>query len=601
MDVDRSERIRAIFSAAVVLVSPGREQYLASACGGDKQLQTEVESLLYSATQEGPPVAAPAGAQKPAMRLGPYRIVRELGRGGMGVVFLAVRDDGAFRKNVALKLLIPDENAAMFAERFRQERQVLAGLEHPNIARILDGGDAPNGAPYYVMEFVEGAPLDRYCNDNRLNVGERVKLFMQVCTAVHYLHENLVIHRDLKPSNIMVAPGPTAKLLDFGIAKMTGPVQADVTSPQMRFLTPHYASPEQYTGEPCTRASDVYSLGVVLYVLLAGKLPGPHDLTAPSTNIREDIQRTPETVNELRSRIRGDLDHIVLKALQRNPSNRYTSAAELSNDLQRYLDGRPIIARSTPPHERLVKWARRNKPLAAAAAVVCLAAAAGAAWFALRPAPQESAATASQSAPAQTQPPAAQPAVQPPAQPPGQTPGASAALDGGIPEPAAAGAQSQPATPATAANQAPATQPPAPKSGALRPSVASTAVQLAPVQRRPSQVSNPPPQAAEPSRASQLQPAVQAAPQAPPAELREKLLRVAGRVRQANAIFEQMQKDLSARRMSPNAELTSGHQQMKMYFDMAQGDMNGGNFAAVAESLDRAEAYASRILKAGGR
>ncbi len=601
MEADRSDRIRAIFSAAVVLTSPGREQYVASACAGDTQLQAEVESLLYSATQEGPPVAAPAGTQERVMRLGPYRIVRELGRGGMGVVFLAVRDDGAFRKNVALKLLIPDENAAMFADRFRQERQVLAGLEHPNIARILDGGDAPNGAPYYVMEFVEGAPLDRYCNDNRLNVGERIKLFMQVCTAVHYLHENLVIHRDLKPSNIMVAPGPTAKLLDFGIAKMTGPVQADVTSPQMRFLTPHYASPEQYTGEPCTRASDVYSLGVILYVLLAGKLPGPHDLTAPSTNIREDIQRTPETVNELRSRIRGDLDHIVLKALQRNPANRYTTAAELANDLQRYLDGRPVIARSTPPHERLVKWARRNKPVAAAVAVACLAVAVGAAWFALRPAPGGPAETASPSTSAQAQSQAAQPAVQTPAQSVTQTPQTSTALNGGIQAPAGpAGAQSQSATPAAVA-QPPASQPPVRPSGTLRPSVSSAAVQTAPVQRRPSQATNQLPQGAAQSAASPPQPAAQAVPQPPPTELREKLLRVAGRVRQANAIFEQMQKDLAARRMSPNAELTAAHQQMKMFFDMAQGDMSGGNFTAAVDSLDRAEAYASRILKAGGR
>jgi serine/threonine protein kinase len=601
MEVDRSERVRAIFSAAVVLVSPAREQYLANACGGDQQLQAEVESLLYSATQEGAPVAAPAAAQERVMRLGPYRIVRELGRGGMGVVFLAVRDDGAFRKNVALKLLIPDENAALFADRFRQERQVLAGLEHPNIARILDGGDAPNGAPYYVMEFVEGAPLDRYCNDNRLNVGERVKLFMQVCTAVHYLHENLVIHRDLKPSNIMVAPGPTAKLLDFGIAKMTGPVQADVTSPQMRFLTPHYASPEQYTGEPCTRASDVYSLGVILYVLLAGKLPGPHDLTAPSTNIREDIQRTPETVNELRSRIRGDLDHIVLKALQRNPTNRYTTAAELANDLQRYLDGRPIIARSTPPHERFVKWARRNKPVAAAAAAACLAVIAGGVWFALRPAAGGPAETASQTVPAQTQPQTAQSAVQPPAQPAVQPPQSSSAPDTAIQSPTGpAGVQSQPPGPSSSSSTA-AAQPSARQPGPLRPPVRAASVQSEPAQRRPSQGINPPPQATAQSQAPPVQPAVQAAPQPPPAELREKLLRVAGRVRQANAMFEQMQKDLSARRMSPNAELTSAHQQMKMFFDMAQGDMTGANFSGAADSLDRAEAYASRILKAGGR
>lgn len=588
MDADRSQRIRAIFSAAVVLSPPEREQYLAGACAGDRQLQSEVEAYLNAAATQaatgGGAPPQPQAQQASSIRLGPYRIVRELGRGGMGVVFLAVRDDGAFRKNVALKLLIPDQNAALFADRFRQERQVLAGLEHPNIARILDGGDAPNGAPYYVMEFVEGAPLDRYCDDNRLNVGERVRLFLQVCAAVHYLHENLVIHRDLKPSNILVAPGPTVKLLDFGIAKMTGPVQADVTSPQMRFLTPNYASPEQYTGEPCTRASDIYSLGVILYVMLAGKLPGPHDLTAPSTNIREDIQRTPETVPQLRARLRGDLDHIVLKALQRNPANRYSSAAELAADIQRYLDGRPIIARSTPPHERLAKWSRRNKPIAAAAAVAVLGLVAGAAWFALRPGapaqPHSQAASVEQAKPAPSQ-----PSVQPPSQT--ETPAGTT--------------ETLPAQ--TQASASALTSPPPPPLS--QPAAGSTPVRPVSTPSKPAVQRNPagPPQSlpAEPVRESR--PQVQAPPvqQAPPAELREKLLRIAGRVRQANSVFEQMQKDLGARGLSPNAELTSSHQQMKMFFDMAQGDMNGGNFASAADMLDRADAFAGRILKAGGR
>lgn len=598
MDTDRPERIRAIFSAAVVLVSPAREQYLASACGGDAQLQAEIESLIYSATQEGPPPSAQVQqpqAQQQSMRLGPYRIVRELGRGGMGVVFLAVRDDGAFRKNVALKLLIPDQNAALFADRFRQERQVLAGLEHPNIARILDGGDAPNGAPYYVMEFVEGAPLDRYCDDNRLNVGERVRLFMQVCGAVHYLHENLVIHRDLKPSNILVAPGPTVKLLDFGIAKMTGPIQADVTSPQMRFLTPNYASPEQYTGEPCTRASDIYSLGVILYVMLAGKLPGPHDLTAPSTNIREDIQRTPETVPQLRSSLRGDLDHIVLKALQRNPSNRYSTAAELSNDLQRYLDGRTIIARSTPLHERLGKWARRNKAVAMATAAICVVAAAGAAWYVLKPASGQPEATTSQAQVTlpQSQQPPLQPAVQ---------------LAAELPTGPAVEPQQPPTSPQTQPAGSQASTSTSSAQSAARPASNQTAHQKGPASQQrsapPSRTSTSGPGAPIPAtqtQATPVQPPTPIAPQAPPPELRERLLRVAGRVRQANAVFEQLQKDLASRHMSPSAELTSGHQQMKMFFDLAQGDINGGNFSSASDSLDRADAYASRLLKAGGR
>jgi serine/threonine protein kinase len=499
----------------------------------------------------------------------------------MGVVFLAVRDDGAFRKNVALKLLNADNVPPMFVERFRQERQVLAGLEHPNIARILDGGDAPNGAPYYVMEFVEGMPLDRYCDEKRLSLGERIRVFQQVCQAVQYLHENLIIHRDLKPGNIMVAAGPTVKLLDFGIAKLTGPIQTDVTSPQYRFLTPGYASPEQFMGENCTKASDIYSLGVILYLLLTGKLPGPHDLTTPSTSIREDLQRTPETVNQLRSRIRGDLDHIVLKAMQRNPDHRYASAADLAADLNRYLEGRPVIARQTPAHELLWKAIRRNRAAAAGVLFLVLAAGGGAAWWLSASSRPAAAPPAASSSPA--------PASQPPAEPAAQQETAAASEPSPTPPPATGEAAPQTPAPVTTAGRPPRTEPAGrvPVTSAAQPAAAQVPAQA---ESRP----QPQPEVTSTAPAPVL-------PPSPPAGLRERLLQVGGRVRQADATFAQMEKDVASRGLSLSADLVANRQQMHMFFDMAQGDYNSGNYTSATDGLDRAEAFASRILRAGGR
>ena len=592
MDAEQRERLRAIYEAARAVPESDREAFVRQACAGDAQLAEQATALLRAVGHPSPEAQtaetapAPAAAPPGPLRIGPYRILHELGRGGMGVVFLAVRDDGAFRKNVALKLLNADNVPPMFVERFRQERQVLAGLEHPNIARILDGGDAPNGAPYYVMEFVEGMPLDRYCDEKRLSLGERIRVFQQVCHAVHYLHENLIIHRDLKPGNIMVAAGPTVKLLDFGIAKLTGPIQSDVTSPQYRFLTPGYASPEQFLGENCTKASDIYSLGVILYLLLTGKLPGPHDLTTPSTSIREDLQRTPETVNQLRSRIRGDLDHIVLKAMQRNPDHRYASAAELAADLNRYLEGRPVIARQTPPHELLWKAIRRNRAAAAGVALLVLAAGGGAAWW-----------LSASSRPGSAPPAAvAKPEAAPPQQ---EVPGAAgtANAEALTPTTTPPPAQTAVAEPATVPASVPASPP-------ARPSRGEQPVRTSTVSTPPPAGPGPAPAAAQTrseAAAPITAPPVAALPPSPPPELRERLLQVGGRVRQADATFAQMEKDVASRGLSLNADVVANRQQMRMYFDMAQGDYNSGNYAGATDGLDRADAFATRILRAGGR
>jgi hypothetical protein len=337
---------------------------------------TELKALV-AAHQNEDAGAPPAGEE---WTIGAYRIRGKLGEGGMGAVYLAQRDDGAFHKTVALKLLRKEIATVDLIARFQQERQVLANLDHGNIARILDGGQTPDGLPYYVMEYVEGSRLDRFCDERKLDVAGRIGLMQQVCKAVHYLHENLVVHRDLKPSNILVTGSGVAKLLDFGIAKQTIPSASnDLTAVQGRMMTPGYASPEQFSGSPVSKESDIYTLGVILYELLTGSLPY-HDpgakLTtepsAPSSKIREDIQRTPETTAQLRNRIVGDLDQVVLKCLHRDPRQRYQSASALDADLQAYLDGRPVAARKGPVLERIARFAKRNRIAVAAGGLILM-------------------------------------------------------------------------------------------------------------------------------------------------------------------------------------------------------------------------------------
>ncbi len=382
METNRFIQLRKVFDDAVSLPASEWENFLQRACGGDASLQAEVRELLLAhlsqqsteALREGQPVG-------PARTVGPYRILHELGAGGMGVVYLAVRDDGAFRKHVALKLLKRSRADANLIQRFHQERQVLANLDHPNIARLLDGGQTAEGLPYYVMEYVEGLALDRFCDTQKLDLTDRIRLFQQVVSAVQYLHENLVVHRDLKHSNILVTAEGMVKLLDFGIAKTQAPIaeSPDLTGPGNRLLTPNYASPEQIAGAPVSKASDIYSLGVILYELLTGRLPYPNaaakitgEPPLPSANIREDLQRTPETTAQLRRRIVGDLDQIVLLCLRRDPRHRYGSAAAFNEDLRRFLEGKSVIARKEPVLERTMRFLKRNRIAAAVVALLLL-------------------------------------------------------------------------------------------------------------------------------------------------------------------------------------------------------------------------------------
>ena len=379
METSSFIQLRKVFDAALVLPASRWDSFLQEACSDDA-LRAEVKQLLLAHLHDSPTEST--GIPEPvdtARMIGPYRVIRELGAGGMGVVFLAVRDDGTFRKNVAVKLLKQKHAIPGLVQRFHQERQVLANLDHPNIARLLDGGQTEGGVPYYVMEYVEGLTLDRFCDTQKLDLADRIRLFQQVVSAVQYFHENLIVHRDLKHSNILVTADGTAKLLDFGIAKTQTPVSdaPDLTGPANRLLTPNYASPEQIAGAPITKASDIYSLGVILYELLTGRLPYATasakltgDPPLPSANIREDLQRTPETTAQLRRRIFGDLDQIVLLCLRRDPRHRYASAAALSEDLARFLDGRSVMARKEPLLERTLRFLRRNRVAVAIAALI---------------------------------------------------------------------------------------------------------------------------------------------------------------------------------------------------------------------------------------
>ena len=342
-------------------------------------------------------------------RLGVYRLIREIGHGGMGTVYLGVRDDDAFQKRVAIKVLKRGMDTDSIVRRFRHERQILASLEHPFIASLLDGGSTPDGRPYFAMEYVEGQPIVDYCDTNRLDTPARLALFRHVCTAVQYAHQNLVIHRDLKPANVLVMADGTPKLLDFGIAKLLNPELGGQTlvptAPGLQLMTPEYASPEQVRGEPVTTASDVYSLGVLLYELLAGRLP--YRLTSrdqadivrivcesepirPSTAITQidhdwageepatgepahesgevakRNRRVTVDVDRLRRQLAGDLDNIVLKALSKEPQRRYASVDQFSEDVRRHLAGLPVMARKdtwgTAPPSSCAATARSSAP-----------------------------------------------------------------------------------------------------------------------------------------------------------------------------------------------------------------------------------------------
>ncbi len=374
------DEIRARLDEYASLPHPDRQKFLDDTCGPDESLRS-LASRLYD-ERFGPPPEVPRTPSK-EWQIGPYRVERELGRGGMGVVLLASRADQQYRKQVAIKLLRPGHDGDQIFRRFQNERQILANLEHPNICRLLDGGVTEEGEPYFVMEHVRNArPIDEYCASRELGLNERLELFRQACSAVQYAHRFLIVHRDLKPSNILVTDEGVVKLMDFGIAKnlLAG---FDDPFPQtlgLQPMTPAYASPEQLRGEPISTSSDVYSLGVVLYELLTGHrpfeladkpLPGmlnsicENEPEKPSITVlrppSESGARGGKLNESFLERLRGDLDWIILMALRKDPMRRYMSVEQFSEDIRKFMAGLPVMARSDTFSYRTGKFLRRHK------------------------------------------------------------------------------------------------------------------------------------------------------------------------------------------------------------------------------------------------
>ncbi|HYC61368.1 MAG TPA: protein kinase [Thermoanaerobaculia bacterium] len=357
------DEVRTLFHEASERSADSRAELLAAA---DPQVRAEVEELLQAHDDASPFLEhsvwelldAHEGERLAGSLIGPYRVVKQLGRGGMGTVFLAVREHAEFTQRVAIKLVRGGE---MLVQRFRQERQILASLEHPNIARLLDGGTTVDGLPYLVMEYVDGTPIDEYCRARNLSVGEKLRLFLQLCDAVQHAHRALVIHRDIKPANVLVTADGIPKLLDFGIAKLASP-EAQLDIGGTRIMTPQYASPEQLLGRVVTTATDVYSLGVLLFELLTDRKPFVAGTRLPDTE-----PPLPSSVSNVRA-LRGDVDDILLAALEVDPARRYASVEKFADDVRRYLSGHPIEARRATFGYRTAKFVRRNL-LAVAAGV----------------------------------------------------------------------------------------------------------------------------------------------------------------------------------------------------------------------------------------
>jgi non-specific serine/threonine protein kinase/serine/threonine-protein kinase len=462
MTPERWRRVETVFQTALDVAPENRERFLAEACAGDEVLLREVERLIegYEAADEfleqpAVDLRQIAGNELPTLRLedipaahglksnariGAYRVLGELGRGGMGAVYLAERADDDFRKLVAVKVVKRGMDTDIVLRRFRHERRALAALDHPNIARLLDAGATDDGLPYIIMEYVEGQDIDRYCDEHKLSINARLRLFLFVCAGVSHAHQNLIIHRDIKPSNILVTGDGTPKLLDFGIAKILNPSLADApfehTATALRMLTPDYASPEQVRGERVTTASDVYSLGMLLYLLLTGRRPyhfrthqfeeiarvvceqnplrpsaaidstmlaagsgfetaetngeagdgrstgSPYERQQAGKEARGATGGTPSldelalarssAPDRLRRSLADDLDNIVLKALRKEPSRRYASVEQFAEDIERHLEGLPVRARADTFTYRSRKFVGRNKAGIAAAVGVAL-------------------------------------------------------------------------------------------------------------------------------------------------------------------------------------------------------------------------------------
>jgi eukaryotic-like serine/threonine-protein kinase len=398
MTPEQWREIKEVLARALELHPDERAGYLDVACADHKGMRTEVDSLVKSYEEDTSFLAQPAvetfGPHVPldlsdrlsGSRFGAYEVLEIIGEGGMGTVYRARRFDGLYDKQVAIKIIRAELPGRFFLSRFDTERRILARLEHPNIARLLDGGVTSEGLPFLVLEFVDGTPIDQYCTEHALSIPQRLELFRTVCAALQYAHQNLVVHRDLKPANILVTSAAVPKLLDFGVAKVLDPQQDESQSATtiaiLRILTPDFASPEQVRGDPITIASDVYSLGVILYLLLTGEHPYRVPGTGPQQvidTVCNAIPKKPSAVvggtekqepaedlrrfvpNSLARTLRGDLDCILLKALRKEPEQRYPTVAEFSDDIGRYLGRVPVKARKGTNAYRLSRFLARNR------------------------------------------------------------------------------------------------------------------------------------------------------------------------------------------------------------------------------------------------
>jgi eukaryotic-like serine/threonine-protein kinase len=388
---ERWRQIETIFHQAAVIEKSARAAGLTHLCESDPELRQVVEAMLDASDRESS--SLPISKQVHAMdlagrRVGNYRLDRLLGEGGMGSVYLASRADGQFEQHAAVKLLAGYLRGEFFTDRFRVERQALASLNHPNVTRLLDSGVTPEGDPYLVMEYVDGQPIDAYCDQERLAIPGRIRLFLQVCEAVEYAHRHQIVHRDLKPANVFVNREGAVKLLDFGTAKLLAAADADITRTRFQMMTPRYASPEQLRGEAVHPPTDVYSLGVMLYESLTGTWPfgdpssaiaglerairdvDPMPPGSAITHKSADARSTP--VAKLARTIEGDLANIMLKAIQPDTRRRYGSVGELASELRNYLEGKPVSARPRTLVYRAQKLVRRNRVAAAAALVLAI-------------------------------------------------------------------------------------------------------------------------------------------------------------------------------------------------------------------------------------
>lgn len=398
MTPDTRRRVEDLFDALVELRPDARRRALDEALASEREVASEVERLLRAHDAADGFIERPAyesaGASivgdsgfEPGARVGKYRVVREIGRGGMGEVYLAERADASFEQRVAIKVVKRGMDTQEILARFLAERQTLANLRHPNVTALLDGGVTDDGRPYLVMEHVEGAPIDWHCEERALSVRDRLELFCKVCDAVHAAHMNLVVHRDLKPSNILVLPDGEPKLLDFGVAKAIsseGEAHDERTEAGLRLLTPQFASPEQLRGERVTTATDIYSLGLVLCVMLTGKRPFDDATTASEEATRRDHPTRPSRIVErdadrdrLARSLRGDIDTIVLTALRADPRERYPSARSLADEIRRHLAGLPISARAPSVAYTVAKFVRR-RPIESVVGAIALLSVVGA-------------------------------------------------------------------------------------------------------------------------------------------------------------------------------------------------------------------------------